>query len=87
VDANKGDAKSSADPARGFGELANRFLITTRGGGDSEYVGWSYNSLARYKADGYCHVVEENYGFWEPLEEESKRAGVDAKSPLRCGDK
>ncbi|MFH1746158.1 MAG: transglutaminase domain-containing protein [Planctomycetota bacterium] len=68
VDANKGDARSPADQARGFGELANRFLITTQGGGDSEYLRWSYNSHVRYGATGYCKIEEENLGFWEPLE-------------------
>ena len=68
VDANRGDAKSPADQARGFGELSNRFLITTQGGGDSEDLGWGYNALADYKATGYCNVEEEHFGFWEPLE-------------------
>ncbi|MBU0616385.1 MAG: transglutaminase domain-containing protein, partial [Planctomycetes bacterium] len=85
VDANKGDAKSPADQARGFGELANRFLITTRSGGDSEYLQWSYNSFAVYKATGYCNTVEENFGFWEPLEGPEKTpAVIDAQSPTQC---
>lgn len=68
VDANKGDARSAADQARGFGELSNRFLITTQGGGDSEYLRWGYNSIATYTATGYCKVERENLGLWEPLE-------------------
>ena len=67
VDANKGDARTPADQARGFGELANRFLITTRSGGDSEYLAWGYNSSATYQATGYCHIEQDNLGFWEPL--------------------
>ena len=69
VDANRGDRKSPADQARGFGELSNRFLITTQGGGDSEFLGWGYNSLSTYKTTGYCHVTEDQFGFWEPVEE------------------
>jgi transglutaminase-like putative cysteine protease len=85
VDANKGDAKSPADQARGFGELANRFLITTRSGGDSEYLDWSYNSFATYKTTGYCNVEDENFGFWEPLEAtEMTPTTTDAKSPGEC---
>ena len=57
----------SADRARGFGGLSNRFLITTQGGGDSEYLGWGYNSFARYKTTGRCKVEEDHFGFWEPL--------------------
>jgi transglutaminase-like putative cysteine protease len=67
VDADKGDAASPVDRARGFGELANRFLITTHGGGDSEYLKWGYNSYAHYKMTGYCKVEEDNIGIWEPL--------------------
>ena len=67
VDANRGDASTPADQAHGFGELANRFLITTQGGGDSELLRWTYNSFSRYSAAGYCHVEEENFGFWEPV--------------------
>lgn len=67
VDANRGDAKTPADQARGFGDLANRFLITTHSGGGSEHLGWSYNSFATYKMTGYCKTEEENLGFWEPL--------------------
>jgi len=68
VDANRGDKKAPADQARGIGDLSNHFLITTQSGGDSEYLGWSYNSFATYKATGYCKVEEGNFGFWEPLE-------------------
>ena len=67
VDANKGDAKAPADQARGFGELANRFLITTQGGGESEYLDWGYNYFARFKSTGQCKVEEETFAFWEPL--------------------
>jgi hypothetical protein len=74
VDANRGDAESPADQARGFGELSNRFLITTQGGGDSEYLGYGYNSFAKYKTTGYCKIDEDNFGFWEPL-------GVPASQP------
>ncbi len=69
VDANRGDSDSPVRQARGIGELSNRFLITTHSGGGSEYLGWSYNSFARYKMKGYCKIEEDNLGFWEPLEE------------------
>ncbi len=67
VDANRGDATLPADQARGFGELANRFLITTRDGGDSEYLHWGYNAYAHYGTTGYCKIEEENLALWEPL--------------------
>ena len=67
VDANRGDQKSPADQARGFGELANRFLITTQSGGDSEYLAWGYNVHAQYRATGYCKIEEDGLALWEPL--------------------
>lgn len=79
IDANRGDKPSPADQARGVGQLANRFLITTQGGGDSEYLGWSYNSFAHYKTTGYCKLEEDNFGFWEPLE------GGDSTAALPAG--
>ena len=50
-----------------IGELSNKFLITTQGGGDSEYIRWGYNSFAKYKTTGHCRIDEDNFGFWEPL--------------------
>ena len=76
VDASRGDKGSPADQARGIGELANRFLITTHSGGGSQYLHWTYNSYADYTATGYCHVEEDNFGFWEPLTSEQ-----DSTSP------
>ncbi len=67
VDANRGDSDSPVSQAKGIGRLADRFLITTHSGGGSDYLGWSYNSLAKYKMDGYCKVEEDNFGFWEPI--------------------
>ncbi len=85
VDASRGDAKSPADQARGFGELANRFLITTHSGGGSEYLDWTYNSFARYKATGYCNTQEENFAFWEPLKAaEDTPAATKAESVDQC---
>jgi outer membrane protein assembly factor BamB len=86
VDANRGDAESPADQARGIGELSNRFLITTQGGGDSEYLGYSYNSFARYQTKGYCKVEEDNFGFWAPLQPtetpvQTSDAPIECKAP------
>ncbi len=68
VDANRGDAKTPADQARGFGQLSNRFLITTQGGGGSEHLAWGYNAHCTYGMSGYCRVEQDHFGFWEPLE-------------------
>lgn len=85
ADASRGDAKSPADQARGLGELANRFLITTRSGGGSEYLDWTYNSFATYKATGYCNTRDENFAFWEPLEDaERASANTDVQPVNQC---
>ncbi|MHC4063461.1 MAG: transglutaminase domain-containing protein [Planctomycetota bacterium] len=85
VDANRGDKESAADQARGFGGLSNRFLITTQGGGDSEYLRWEYNSSARYQADGYCKIEEDNFGFWEPLEPGDAPLAAANPQQAECG--
>lgn len=80
VDANKGDRRSPADQARGFGEVSNRYLITTQGGGDSEYLRWGYNIYSHYQMEGYCHVEEAQVGFWEP-----RQAARDQRTPTQTG--
>jgi len=85
VDANRGDKPSPADQARGFGELANRFLITTQGGGDSEYLHWGYNSFVEYKTTGYCKIEEDTFGFWEPLAGDTPEPIFGDAKPGECG--
>ncbi|MHC4128297.1 MAG: transglutaminase domain-containing protein [Planctomycetota bacterium] len=72
VDANRGDKPGPADQARGFGTLKNSLLITTHGGGGSEYLKWGYNAHATYKTTGFCKIDETHFGFWEPLETEGE---------------
>ncbi|MBM4320271.1 MAG: hypothetical protein FJ125_09980, partial [Deltaproteobacteria bacterium] len=67
VDANRGDVQWPAEQAEGVGLLDASFLITTEGGGDSEIIGWSYNSIARWKHMGQADVRERTAGEWEPL--------------------
>jgi len=67
VDPSRGDKPSPRDRATYMGHLANRFLITTRGGGDSEYLGWYYNALQTYQTDPQVQINIEEFGEWEPL--------------------
>lgn len=85
VDANRGDKPLPADQARGFGGLANRFLITTQDGGDSKYLHWGYNAYADYKTDGYCHVEQDTFGLWEPLGEGLTEPVLSNEKPGGCG--
>jgi hypothetical protein len=68
VDANAGDRELPADQAAAFGGIANRFLVTTAGGGASEYLGWNYNAESSYVTSGKCRVKIESIAEWEPLE-------------------
>jgi transglutaminase-like putative cysteine protease/glutamine cyclotransferase len=69
VDPSGGDSPLPADQAHAFGMLTNRFFITTHGGGDSKYLGWSYNYNSRFSYVGKVNVVADAFGLWEPLEE------------------
>lgn len=69
VDANRGDSKSPVTQAKGFGELAGKFLITTQSGGDSEHLRWGYNAHITYKTTGYCKIEQDAIGYFRPLGE------------------
>lgn len=68
IDPQGGDKESPRDRAMSIGRLSNRPLITTRGGGDSEYLGWTYNSFETYVTDPKVEVHVETFGEWEPLD-------------------
>jgi len=67
VDPSGGDRDWPRDQTMYFGHLSNRFLITTEGGGDSEYLGWNYNSSEAWTADGPVRLRMEQIGEWEPI--------------------
>lgn len=69
VDPNAGDGELPADQASAFGGISNRFLITTTGGGGSEYLGWGYNYDHKWIKKGKCSVRIESIAEWEPLEQ------------------
>jgi hypothetical protein len=64
----RGTFLTPADAAAAIGNREPNFLITTTGGGSSEYLGWEYNSEATWKAKGPCKVVVEKVGEWSPIE-------------------
>jgi transglutaminase-like putative cysteine protease/glutamine cyclotransferase len=68
IDPQGGDKFLARDIARNIGHLSNRFLITTRGGGDSEFLGWYYISNETYETDPKVLVNLETFAEWEPLE-------------------
>lgn len=70
VDPSAGDSPWPGSRANAFGFLNNRYLITTVGGGGSEYLEWGYNMNERWTSEGRCKVVVENIAEWSPLDEE-----------------
>jgi sugar lactone lactonase YvrE len=64
VDAQAGDQSQPSRVGAAYGKLSPRFLITTRGGGGSKHMGWTYNSSSTYTCKGRCQVVERTYGDW-----------------------
>ena len=69
VDADRGDKESPRGQAMGFGEIADTLLVTTVSGGESEYLGWRYNSNSRWSFHGRSRVYVEQIGELEPAPE------------------
>lgn len=66
IDPSRGDRKYGADRIGAIGRLSNRLFVTTHGGGDSQYLGWEYNSSCRYTCQGRCEVREDGFFIWRP---------------------
>lgn len=66
-DANKGDSKQPAGQASGIGDISARYVITTTGGGNSEYMDWTYNYNHHWKSRGKCRIYSEHYSEWSPV--------------------
>ena len=73
VDVDSGDEELPADQADAFGGYKNRFIITTRGGGASPYLKWSYNCVQNLSFQGKCRIVIEDLAEWEPAGEDKKQ--------------
>ncbi|MBU0755726.1 MAG: transglutaminase [Planctomycetes bacterium] len=67
-DPSRGDKPKPADQLKGIGWVADTLFITTRGGGGSEYLGWTYNAETKWTTRGRCRVETEQIAEWEPLE-------------------
>ncbi|MBN2521985.1 MAG: hypothetical protein JXB24_01860 [Bacteroidales bacterium] len=70
IDPQGGDKQLARDQAINIGNLPNRFLITTQGGGDSEYLGWYYNVNERYQTEPQVQIHIEAFGEWDPLDKD-----------------
>ncbi len=67
VDPSKGKPATPYEVATSFGSLSHRFFVTTHGGGDSAYLGWTYNANAFYEFSGRAVIEERAEAKWEPL--------------------
>jgi sugar lactone lactonase YvrE len=65
VDVNAGDREWQGERCFSFGGIANRFLITTRGGGDSDWLKWNYNVDTEYRTLGKANVRVEGFAEWD----------------------
>jgi transglutaminase-like putative cysteine protease len=68
IDPSRGDKEGPRDQAIAIGHLDAQFLITTESGGNSETMGWTYNSNADWVTEPRTNVVEDHFAEWEPLE-------------------
>lgn len=67
VDVSAGDSPIPANRAKRIGVLYNKYLITTKGGGDSEYLEFYYNFNARWKTKGRCRIYSTQFGEYVPV--------------------
>lgn len=81
VDPSGGDQEWPEAQAGYIGHVGNRYLVTTVGGGGSDYLGWQYNSYETYESEGVCKVYSENIGEWSPAD--SSKLGSSDKTPLQ----
>jgi len=68
VDVSAGDTPVPANRARKIGVLRNKYLITTKGGGDSEYLEFYYNFNAKWKTNGKCKIYTKEFGEFTPID-------------------
>jgi len=84
VDPSRGDEFSPEGQAEAIGHWGNRYIITTWSGGNSEYLGWTYNSSGEWTTTGKCKIYTENIGEWTPLNPEDPKTVELIRSSDRC---
>lgn len=66
ADPSRGDSPWPSERFNSWGRVSNRLLITTAGGGGSEYLEWGYNGNDRWTSEGRTKVIVENFAEWAP---------------------
>jgi transglutaminase-like putative cysteine protease len=87
VDPSGGDQKWPSQQAASFGTLQNRFLITTEGGGGSQYLEWGYNSNEMWKSKGKVKIHTEHFGEWSPASKSAETSSEQAAMGGKCEPK
>ena len=73
VDPGVADSPYQRRRAIAFGHKSNHYLITTLGGGDSEYLDWSYNFNEKIKDfSPRTNFMFRRYAIWEPIKDKNK---------------
>jgi transglutaminase-like putative cysteine protease/sugar lactone lactonase YvrE len=68
VDPSGGDQDWPRSQAAAIGAVRGTLLITTQSGGDSETMGWTYNSNQFWTTDPKTYINFENFADWEVIE-------------------
>ncbi len=63
----RGKPATAMDVASSFRSLSYRFFITTHSGGDSPYLGWTYNYNSFYEFSGRAVMESRSEAKWDPL--------------------
>jgi sugar lactone lactonase YvrE len=67
LDANAGQGKPPGERGSFFGGRSNRHVVTTIGGGASEYLDWTYNSHETYRVEGSAELEVRPIARYRPL--------------------
>lgn len=70
VDPSNGKPTTAMAVAQNFGSLSERFFITTHSGGDSPFLGWTYNYHSTYEFSGNAVVESRSEAKWDPVKKE-----------------
>jgi len=65
VDPSRADHDWPRDKTNAIGSVSGTLLITTQSGGDSETLGWTYNSNQFWTTEPKTYVNFENFADWE----------------------
>lgn len=71
MDANAAHGETPGGKAGYFGGRSNRHVVTTRGGGSSAFLDWTYNSHTTYDVRGDVTLEEQSIARYRPLKSDA----------------